>query len=64
VASACGNGALDAGEECDDGNTTAGDGCSPTCQNETVDLPADLDDDGDVDLDDHAIFMSMFLGPQ
>ncbi|MBS2015973.1 MAG: DUF4215 domain-containing protein [Deltaproteobacteria bacterium] len=29
--SACGNGKIDSGEECDDGNTTAGDGCSPTC---------------------------------
>ncbi len=27
----CGNGALDAGEECDDGNTAAGDGCSQQC---------------------------------
>ena len=28
----CGNGQLDPGEECDDGNLTAGDGCSPNCQ--------------------------------
>jgi len=36
--SACGNGALEAwnAEECDDGNKTAGDGCSPTCQLELV----------------------------
>ncbi|GHG81888.1 DUF4215 domain-containing protein [Comamonas sp. JC664] len=27
----CGNGALDEGEHCDDGNTLAGDGCSPGC---------------------------------
>ena len=27
----CGNGVLEAPEGCDDGNTTAGDGCSPTC---------------------------------
>lgn len=29
----CGNGRLEslAGEQCDDGNTTAGDGCAPTC---------------------------------
>jgi cysteine-rich repeat protein len=27
----CGDGILDAGEECDDGNTTSGDGCSATC---------------------------------
>jgi fibro-slime domain-containing protein len=29
--SCCGNGNLDQGEECDDGNTTGGDGCSPLC---------------------------------
>jgi cysteine-rich repeat protein len=28
----CGNGVLEAGEECDDGNTDSGDGCSATCQ--------------------------------
>jgi len=28
----CGNGTLDAGEQCDDGNTADGDGCSATCQ--------------------------------
>ena len=27
----CGNGVIDAAEVCDDGNTTAGDGCSPDC---------------------------------
>ena len=27
----CGNGRLDPGEECDDGNTTSGDGCSSQC---------------------------------
>ena len=27
----CGNGTLDPGEACDDGNTASGDGCSPTC---------------------------------
>jgi cysteine-rich repeat protein len=30
----CGNGAVDAGEQCDDGNTAAGDGCSASCQSE------------------------------
>src|SRR5262249_55861188 len=35
----CGDGIVDDqhGEQCDDGNTIAGDGCSPTCQ---VELPA------------------------
>ena len=27
----CGNGAVEAPEECDDNNTTAGDGCSASC---------------------------------
>ncbi|MFO0612902.1 MAG: DUF4215 domain-containing protein [Polyangiaceae bacterium] len=27
----CGNGMIDAGEACDDGNPTTGDGCTPTC---------------------------------
>jgi len=31
----CGNGKLDPGEQCDDGNNTPLDGCSPTCKNET-----------------------------
>ena len=30
----CGNGVLNTGEACDDGNTAAGDGCSPICQSE------------------------------
>jgi cysteine-rich repeat protein len=28
----CGNGIVNNGEQCDDGNTTSGDGCSATCQ--------------------------------
>ncbi len=32
----CGNGVVEAGETCDDGNTAAGDCCSPTC---TYDAP-------------------------
>jgi fibro-slime domain-containing protein len=28
----CGNNVIDPGEECDDGNTVGGDGCSPACQ--------------------------------
>src|SRR6266704_770638 len=31
----CGNGTLDAGEACDDGNGLPGDGCSATCDVET-----------------------------
>ncbi len=36
VAPACGDGILTAPEQCDDGNTVAGDGCSATCQIETA----------------------------
>src|SRR5439155_1381214 len=37
----CGNGTLDPSEECDDGNTSDGDGCSSTCRNEApADAPA------------------------
>jgi cysteine-rich repeat protein len=32
----CGNGVIDAGEECDDGNTSDGDGCSATCTSELI----------------------------
>jgi cysteine-rich repeat protein len=30
----CGNGTIESPEECDDGNTVSGDGCSSTCQGE------------------------------
>ena len=32
----CGNGLVEAGEQCDDGNTTPGDDCSATCTVETA----------------------------
>lgn len=32
ISSVCGNGIVEPGEACDDGNATPGDGCSPTCQ--------------------------------
>ncbi len=31
----CGNGSVENGEQCDDGNTASGDGCSATCQLES-----------------------------
>lgn len=34
----CGDAIVDAGEECDDGNTNSGDGCSATCQIEVAQL--------------------------
>jgi cysteine-rich repeat protein len=50
----CGNGELDGGETCEDGNTTSGDGCSADCQDEGCisetpgypDTPLCSDDDG------------------
>ena len=38
----CGNGTVDGTEQCDDGNTTAGDGCEPDC---TYSCEADTDCD-------------------
>ena len=34
VATVCGNSIVEPGEQCDDGNTTSGDGCDSLCQNE------------------------------
>ena len=36
VPGVCGDGVLNTGEQCDDGNTTDGDGCSALCQDEEV----------------------------
>ena len=38
--SKCGNGTVDADEECDDGNTKSGDGCDSLCKQELVPGPA------------------------
>jgi len=38
----CGDGQLDVGESCDDGNTVANDGCSPVCMRESRNCPADI----------------------
>jgi len=51
----CGDSRLDPGEQCDDGNTVDGDGCSATCMREaycgdgTVD-PGEACDDGGLPL--------------
>ncbi len=37
----CGDGAVDPGEQCDDGNTVAGDGCNAACQAEGAALCGD-----------------------
>jgi cysteine-rich repeat protein len=51
----CGNGIIEEGEVCEDGNTNNGDGCNSTCQ---VEAGAEIcnnntDDDGDGDVDCH-----------
>jgi cysteine-rich repeat protein len=38
--SLCGNGAIDAGEQCDDGNLVNGDGCNDACDNEARPSPS------------------------
>jgi cysteine-rich repeat protein len=38
--SGCGNGTLDTGEQCDDGNVSPGDGCEATCRIEGPCIPA------------------------
>lgn len=46
TATVCGNGIPEMGEDCDDGNTLAGDCCSPTCTFEALGTPCP--DDGDL----------------
>lgn len=41
-AASCGDGALEVGEQCDDGNTSAGDGCDRLCQFEPASAPMSL----------------------
>ncbi len=45
----CGNGTLDPGEQCDDGNAAAGDGCRPNC---TIEVCGDGIKDPQEDCDD------------
>jgi cysteine-rich repeat protein len=51
----CGDGTINTGEECDDGNSDAGDGCSDTCQiecgNGVID-PGETCDDGNTTAGD------------
>ncbi|HEY0481676.1 MAG TPA: DUF4215 domain-containing protein [Kofleriaceae bacterium] len=39
----CGNGTVEAGEQCDDGNTRSGDGCSSRCLTEVASGPITID---------------------
>ena len=56
----CGNGAIDPGEQCDDGNEVSNDGCSDTCRDERFgDLVVQWAfNTGEAGQDDPAIFTS------
>jgi cysteine-rich repeat protein len=56
ICGVCGNGVLDPGEECDDGNPDVGDGCRPDCTEEVcgdgiVDPQEECDDGNSIPLD-------------
>ncbi len=53
----CGNKIIETGEQCDDGNTISGDGCSSTCQLEHCDPNLDCDTTPKVDVFDLALLM-------
>ena len=56
IVCSCGDGALNPGEQCDDGNLFDGDGCSTTCQNEITGCFGDADCDlGEFCLGDLAL---------
>lgn len=46
----CGNGVIEEGEGCDDGNTVSGDGCSSTCQIEAGPGPGGPGSEGEVTI--------------
>ena len=54
VTKGCGNGDVEVGEQCDDGNLASGDGCSPHCEVEvcnasaSTDVPKAIPDEGSV----------------
>ena len=57
TAARCGDGVVDTGETCDDGNTVAGDGCAPACRptvcgDGVLDPGEGCDDGNTVDTDD------------
>jgi cysteine-rich repeat protein len=55
-ASTCGNTMLEGLEQCDDGNTTGGDGCDPTCQVEP--MKGDMNEDGELTPSDIVFLLS------
>ena len=55
----CGNGLVENGEECDDGNSEDGDGCTG-CTNDQPPCVGDFDDDGSIGLSDFSSFLVAF----
>lgn len=53
AAASCGNGVLEPSEQCDDGNTQSGDGCSATCLLEEEPGDDDIGDTDDTGDEDH-----------
>ena len=64
ISPSCGNGIAEGAEECDDGNLNPGDGCSPTCQLESLNpaLCAGLPTGSGATLD-AVLFQSGFVMP-
>lgn len=62
----CGDGVVDAGEACDDGNQASGDGCSSSCEVETppVAEPCDGLEDGEVCDDGRICIGGVCLQPE
>ena len=58
--SVCGNSVVEQGEECDDGNTNSGDGCSDQCQNEI--LRGDCNSTGGLDAGDPICTILCLIG--
>ena len=56
----CGNGVVEDGEECDDGNNTPNDGCTNCTNDPEPPCAGDFDDDGSVGLSDFSSFLVAF----
>ncbi len=54
----CGDGVVEGSEQCDDGNLVNGDGCSSSCVVELFSSPGDLNNDGEIKIDDGHLLMS------